>query len=323
MYLIRFDMRAPEKGATPASLYQAAIEMSAWSETRGCVVAVLSEHHASPDGYLPSPLILASAIAARTEHLLINIAALVLPLYDPIKVAEDIAVLDILAQGRVSYVMAMGYRDEEYAMFGVERRQRARRLEANIRALRQAWSGEPFHFEGREVHATPTPFTPGGPSLALGGGTLQAARRAGRLGMDLLASSATPGLEEAYREEASRAGQTPGNCRVPDGAPTTVFVAEDLDRAWERLGPYLLHDAQSYAAWLKDQPAASRSLAQTIDELRTEQGSYRIVTPEGAADLIRQHGILSLQPLCGGTPPELGWETLKLVHEKVLPALAS
>ncbi len=321
MYLIRFDMRAPEHGAPTTELYPAALEMSAWGEKNGCVVVVLSEHHCSPDGYLPSPLVLATAVAARTENILINIAALILPLYDPIKVAEDMVVLDILSRGRVSYVLAMGYRDEEYAMFGVERKRRAKILEAKIEALQKAFTGEPFEFDGRPAHVTPRPVTPGGPSLALGGGSLVAARRAARFGLDLMASGGTPGLEEAYREEAARVGRAPGNCRIPDGAPTSVFVVEDLDRGWETIGPYVLHDAKTYGAWLKDQDTASRSGAQTIDDLRAEQGAYRIVTPGGAADLIRKHGILALQPLCGGAPPELGWASMKLVADKVLPSL--
>ena len=64
MFSLRFDMRAPQPGATTVDLYSAAIEMSAWADTRGCGALVLCEHHASPDGYLPAPLLLASAIAA-------------------------------------------------------------------------------------------------------------------------------------------------------------------------------------------------------------------------------------------------------------------
>lgn len=321
MYLIRFDMRAPEHGAPTSELYPAALEMAAWGESNGCLAAVISEHHSSPDGYLPSPLVLATAMAARTERLFINVAALLLPLYDPIKLAEDMIVLDILSRGRVSYVMGMGYRDEEYAMFGIERRRRAKILEAKIAALQSALAGERFEYEGRAVHVTPSPFSPGGPSLALGGGSLVAARRAARFGLDLAASGATPGLEEAYREEAARVGREPGTCRVPDGAPLSLFVAKDVDRAWEQLGPYLLHDATTYAAWLKDQDTASKSTAQTIDELRAQKGAYRIVTPPEAVEIIRQHGLLSLQPLCGGAPPELGWASLRLIKDEVLPAL--
>lgn len=321
MYLMRFDMRAPDIGAPTTELYPAALEMCTWGESNGCVAAIVSEHHCSPDGYLPSPMILATAIASRTERLFINIAALILPLYDPIKVAEDMIVLDILSKGRVGYTLAMGYRDEEYAMFGVERRRRAKVLEAKIAAVQKVFAGEPFEYEGRPIHVTPKPFTPGGPMLALGGGSLVAARRAARYGLDLMASGATPGLEEAYREEAARVGREPGTCRVPAGEPMCVFVAEDVDRGWERIGPHLLHDAHMYGKWLDTQDTATKSMARTVDDLRGENGPYQILTPTEAADCIRKHGVLNLMPLCGGTPPELGWESLRLVAEKVLPSL--
>ena len=117
--MLRFDMRAPESGAPIVDLYQAAVDMAEWGETNGCLAALISEHHTSPDGYLPSPLLLATAIAARTTTLPIIIGALLLNFYDPVKVAEDMIVLDIVSRGRVSYVIGLGYRPEEYDMFGV------------------------------------------------------------------------------------------------------------------------------------------------------------------------------------------------------------
>ena len=87
---------------------------------------MVSEHHAVDDGYLPSPLIVASAIAARTSEIAISIAALLVPLYDPVKLAEDIAVLDHVSRGRVSYVAGIGYRPAEYASLGRSYADRAR-----------------------------------------------------------------------------------------------------------------------------------------------------------------------------------------------------
>ena len=95
---IRFDLRsAPEIGAQHAALYAAALEMSAWADRLGIDSAVVSEHHFTDDGYLPSPIVLASAIAAKTERIAITIAALLAPLHDPLRLAEDLAVLDILS----------------------------------------------------------------------------------------------------------------------------------------------------------------------------------------------------------------------------------
>src|SRR3954467_1432013 len=101
--MMRFDLRAPASGAPRAELYAAALDMAAWAETRGCVSAVLCEHHTSDDGYLPSPLILASAMAARTTTLPITIAVVLLPLYDPVRLAEEMAVLDIISNGTGSH----------------------------------------------------------------------------------------------------------------------------------------------------------------------------------------------------------------------------
>jgi alkanesulfonate monooxygenase SsuD/methylene tetrahydromethanopterin reductase-like flavin-dependent oxidoreductase (luciferase family) len=322
VFTIRFDMRAPATGAPIADLYAAAIEMAEWAEAHGALTAILSEHHASADGYLPAPLVLASAMAARTTTLPITVAALLLPLHDPIRLAEDMAVLDIVSGGRVAYVAGLGYRPEEYAMFGRSLGGRGRRMEECLTALRTAWTGEPFEFEGRPVQVTPVPTTPGGPMLMYGGGSIAAARRAARFGLSFFAQTSGPDLEAAYLDECGRAGTTPGMCIVPaPDAATSVFVAEDPDAAWAELGPYLLHDARMYASWLLDASAASRSDATTVADLRAEHGAYRVLTPDEAVDYVHTTGPLTLHPLCGGCPPGLAWASLDLVATKVLPAL--
>ncbi len=122
MFTMRFSQRSvTEDPAALAELYAATIDMCAWAEEHGALAAILSQHHAVDDGYLPSPVPLASAIAARTNTLPINVAALLLALYEPVKLAEDLAVVDLISRGRVSYVIGIGYRDEEFDMFGVER----------------------------------------------------------------------------------------------------------------------------------------------------------------------------------------------------------
>jgi alkanesulfonate monooxygenase SsuD/methylene tetrahydromethanopterin reductase-like flavin-dependent oxidoreductase (luciferase family) len=324
VYTLRFDMRAPS--ADPSSitdLYRAAIEMAAWGEEHGCLSALISEHHSSSDGYLPSPLVLASAIAARTSSLPVIVGALLLNFYDPIKLAEDIAVLDIVSGGRVAYIIGLGYRPEEYAMFGVEMAERGKVIEAKLTALRQALAGEVFDFEGRRVHVTPAPISAGGPALMYGGHSTAAARRAGRFGLDFFAEGDRPGLEAAYRSAAAEAGSKSGNCIIPAGGnPTTLFIAEDLDSAWDRIGPSMLHDAQMYGSWMGDtHDAASKSAATTVEELRAEEGPYQIVTPPAAVEMIQGGQPLSFQPLCGGLSPEVAWESLHLLSARVLPAL--
>ena len=324
MFMMRFDMRVPaDSRASSSELYAAALDMAAWGEAKGCSMAVVSEHHGSPDGYLPSPLVFAAAVAGRTRTLPIQVAALIVPLHDPVRLAEDMAVLDIASGGRVSYVVAVGYRAEEYAMFGRELKARGRRMEASLEVLHRAWTGEPFEYEGRPVRVTPVPATPGGPPMMMGGNSPVAARRAARFGMGFLAQGGDPSLQSLYTEECKKQGITPGPCIIPpDGAPMSVFIAEDPDRAWAELGPYLLHDARMYAAWLGTAESASLSRAATVESLRAEQGAYRIYTPDEAIAAVRSYGVLMLHPLCGGLPPDLAWPTLELMARKVLPGLA-
>jgi alkanesulfonate monooxygenase SsuD/methylene tetrahydromethanopterin reductase-like flavin-dependent oxidoreductase (luciferase family) len=320
MFALRFDMRLRDGDASAPALYRAAIEMAAWGEQHGAALAMVSEHHASSDGYLPAPIVLASALAARTRKLPIQVAALLVPLHDPIELAEQMAVLDIISNGRVSYVCALGYRPEEYAMFGRELRSRGKRMEACLAAMKRAWTGEPFEYEGRRVHVTPRPLTPGGPPLFMGGNAPEAVRRAARLGMGMLTMGGNPQLGAIYQAACKEYGTQPQLFVNPVGdSPNTCFVARDVDKAWRELGPYLLHDAAMYASWFQQMDSITKSTALTVDSLRAENGNYRIFTPEEALERIRKHGMLMLQPLCGGLPPKLAWESLELLASDVLP----
>jgi hypothetical protein len=94
---------------------------------------------------------------------------------------------------------------------------------------------------------------------------------------------------------------------VPN-TPTAVFVADDLDRAWDELGPFLLHDALTAAGYRHgDNSVASISHAHTVPELRRAGGPYQILTVDEAAGYIRSGRPLPLLPLCGGLPPDVAW----------------
>ena len=248
--------------------------MCAYAETRGAIVAVLSEHHAAQDGHLPSPLILASAIAARTERLAILLAAVVLPFWDPVRLAEEVSVLDIISKGRVWYAFGIGHSPEEYEHFGVNTRQRGRLADENLALLLRLLKGEAVIHEGRRIHVTPPCATPDGPPIMIAGGSPAAAKRAARHGLGFISQVNSPGLKELYESECRAIGQEPGLTQFPDGsAPTAVFVADDVDRAWDELGPYLLHDAMTAAAYRHgDDTVASISRAQSVEDLRAAPG---------------------------------------------------
>lgn len=314
IFTMRFAMRSRTADSSArADLYAGTLDMCAWAESRGCMAAIVSQHHGVPDGYLPSPIPVAAAIAARTSTLHVSVAALLLALYEPAKLAEDLAVVDLLSRGRVSYVVGIGYRDEEFAMFGVDRRTRAQITEMRIGVLRKLWAGQTVEIDGRPVTVTPAPYSPGGPMLAYGGGSEAAARRAGRLGMFFVAETHDSDLRAAYLDEAARAGVAPVGWAFPEtGVPLTVFVADDPDRAWADIGEYLLADATSYAEWNSYRTGtASVSFATTVSELKAEQGAYQIVTPEQARAFVARGVPLGLQPLVGGLSPDRAWPYLE------------
>ncbi|MCW2650224.1 MAG: hypothetical protein JWR32_1200 [Mycobacterium sp.] len=286
--------------------------MCAWAEDRACIAAVLCEHHGSDDGYLPSPLMLASAIAARTHHLALSLVV-ILPFYEPVRLAEDMAVLDILSGGRASFVLGLGYRSEEYEHFGLPLRDRGLLADEKIGLLRRLLAGETVVHDGRRITVTPRPQTAGGPALMWGGGSLAAARRAGRYGLGLLANASVAGMREAYESACHEHRHPPGPALLPDrDTPSVCFVADDVEEAWAELGEYLFHDARSYAEWNPDnETSAGISRAKSVAELRDTSTSHVIIPVWEAVSRVRGGEMLNLAPLCGGLPPEIAWPYLK------------
>jgi len=240
-------------------------------------------------------------------------AAALLPFYDPIRLAEDMAVLDIISKGRVSYTLGLGYRPEEFEMYGIDWKQRGAVVEEKLQLLLKAKTGEPFEHEGRRVHVTPAPVTPGGPMVMWGGGSIAAAKRAGRYGLGFFAQSDLAGMKEAYEESCREHGHEPGMAQLPPkDAATTMFVADDVDKAWDEIGEYILHDVKMYGDWNPgDETTASISHAQTVDELRATSPAHKIYSTNEAIELVRNGVPLMLMPLCGGIPPEIAWPYLE------------
>ena len=317
---LRFDLRVPEFAATThARQYEAALDMAAWADRVGLDAVILSEHHGAPDGYLPAPLTLGAAMLGRTERILLNVAAVLAPLHDPVRLAEQLAVLDLCAPGRVSIVAGLGYRTVEFEMAGVDRRQRGRLLDEAVEVMRQAWTGEPFPWRGREVVVTPKPATTGGPPILIGGSTDVAARRAARLHCGFSPALGDPQLAQTYEEECAAVGFDAGFCALPSG-PGFVFVAEDPEAAWKTIGPSALFDAQTYARWQEGQQRSAVDVigAQTWEDVR-DSGVYRVVTPDECVALAEEVGAVMLHPLMGGITPEVAWESLDLFERAVLP----
>lgn len=316
---IRFDLRVPPMStATHADQYAACLDMCEWADGLGLDIVVLSEHHGVDDGYMSAPLTLAAAIAGRTKNIRINVAALLAPLHDPIRLAEQLATLDLVSNSRVSLVAGLGYRQEEFDMAGVDRKQRGKLLDECVQVLRQAWTGEPFAWRGRTVRVTPKPKSP--PMVLIGGSTEKAAKRAARLRAGFFPAIGDPKLAALYEEECKKNDFSGGFVALP-GGPGFVHVSNDPQADWERIGPHALYDAQTYHAWqTHDQRSQVHVDATTIDDVK-KSGVYEVVTPDQCVALAEQQGRIILHPLMGGLSPDLAWAGLRLFEKEVLPRI--
>lgn len=315
---LHYDFRAPAFGTPIKDLYSAAVEQCIWGERNGFSGVGLSSHHGCDDDYGPSPIVAAAAIASRTSAMRL-VPILALPLHDPLRLAEDVAVLDIISGGRVDLLVVAGYRVEEYEMFGLAFSDRGRLMEEGVTALKQAWTGEPFSYRGRSVRVRPTPLQQPRPTIIMAGDSRGAARRAARLG-DAYSAMAGGDSWRFYAEACEEMGrEVPAR---PTGQKTMfVHVTVDPDRAWAQLGRHLLHVNNSYAAWMTaDGRSPSYHHADSLEELRRQEVFKILTVDECVAFAIAQDGLF-LDPLCGGLPLEAAWESLGLIESEVLPRL--
>jgi alkanesulfonate monooxygenase SsuD/methylene tetrahydromethanopterin reductase-like flavin-dependent oxidoreductase (luciferase family) len=323
--ILRFNMIMPELERVENSRrHQAMLEMCRYADANGFDGISLEEHHGAFNGWSSSPLILAGLIFGATQKLQITISALLVPLHDPLRIAEDIAALDLASGGRLMVIAGIGYRPEEYAAHGKDWANRGALMDESITTLLAAWTGEPFEYRGTTVQVTPAPGTDPHPMLMIGGTSKIAVRRAARFGLPFFAAAHVPGLSEYYSEQCAANG-TSGFYISASKATAMIHIAEDPDKAWAELGHHFLHEATVYAGWqTPDIHSAVHSDATTVEELRAE-GTYRVLTPNETVELCKQMGPfdgLTMHPLCGGMPIDEAWSSIHLAAEAVLPELA-
>lgn len=221
---LMYSLQAPERfGVTAGQVYRDALDQLAWVDEHapGIDSVWLTEHHGFPDGYLPSPMIGAAAVAARTRRIRIAQGIVLLPLYGhPLRLAEDSAVIDQLSNGRFELGVGMGYRQDEFDAFGLELRTRKGRFDEGLDIIEQAFTGERFSYEGRYYNVlggivTPPPVQSPLP-IWLGAATPVSRRRVAERGHNLLISLLTDihhtGAQfadfRASQEATGRSGRT-------------------------------------------------------------------------------------------------------------------
>lgn len=314
---IGFDMRVPDFAeASSVEMYAAALDMVAYADEYGIDKVDFQEHHQSPDGYLPTPFLMACAAAARTKRIALVPGAVILPFHDPVQVAEQIAVGDLISGGRMYTVLAAGYSEREFAAFRVSLKDRARLMDDGLDIILRALSGERFMDRGREVFVRPLPSRPPREIVYGGGGSPASARRAARFGLSMWPMN--HGIIADYEGECQRLGKLPGRYIR---SSKSVYVTDDPERSWHEIGPHVLHNARSYSAWSASHQVSTSPMhgLDTLEKVLAS-GVISVVTPDEAVAIGMENAI-ALQPLMGGLKPELGWKSLEMFVAKVLPRI--
>jgi alkanesulfonate monooxygenase SsuD/methylene tetrahydromethanopterin reductase-like flavin-dependent oxidoreductase (luciferase family) len=227
-------------------MYDEVLRHAVEAERMGFDGFALTEHHFWYDGYCPSLLTVLAGIARRTERITLLPLAMLLPLRDPLRAAEEIAVLDHLSRGRLALGFGYGYRSEEFEGFELDKKGRGTRFSEQIEILRAAFADDGFSHDGKyysysDVSMSPKPAQKPHPPFWLAGGTQAAtARRAGRLGISFCAAGTAQPVEQIealigeYKAAANEAGVPESQQKLGIAVDTLVGETQaDIDRVIE------------------------------------------------------------------------------------------
>lgn len=327
--------RYPGDPRTDEELYAEALTLAEDAERLGFDSVWTSEHHFVDDAYLPSVLPLCAAIAARTETISVGTALLLAPLHEPLRLAEDAAVVDLIAGGRLVLGVGLGWREEEFEGLGVPLAERVPRLEDAVEVCRQAWRGDLVtggaHLRYPGVPVRPLPTRPGGPSIWIGALADPAVRRAGRIADGFMATEVTPATLREQVETARRARDEAGRegpFTISVHLPTFAWHGED---GWD-----LVRDPHRYVGWKYEDmdgarartgaPPAPPPIDADLDTQLREQIVFG--SPDEVAERIRAladaaggdlHYIARLY--FPGMPFDVQREALRIFAEEVAPQL--
>ena len=255
MHFGLFFLMQRDPAWSEAAVYDAELGQMRFAEECGFESVWVAEHHFSDYGLCPAPPVLAAHVAARTQRLRVGMAVSLLPLHDPVMLAEQLAVLDQVSGGRVDVGIGRGRPGQEYEAFGTGYDESRDRIEEGITLMQRCWSGERFSFRGRfrtveDLRVTPRPRQEPHPPLFLAANSADTDLFAARLGLPTLSSFFIPAAElrrrrTAYREEAVASGHTPpATATLLDQSwgMRVVFVAPDRNAAVAAVeGPFMAY----------------------------------------------------------------------------------
>jgi alkanesulfonate monooxygenase SsuD/methylene tetrahydromethanopterin reductase-like flavin-dependent oxidoreductase (luciferase family) len=324
-----YDFRQKLPLGDYARFYAECFEEIEEAERLGYAGVWLSEHHFVDDGYLPSPLVVAAAIAARTERMTIGTNVLLLPMHHPLRVAEDAAVVDLVSGGRFVLGVGQGYVQHEFEVLGFNRRYRPSLFEEGVEIIRRAWEEGRIGFEGSRWRFEDLPFGPRPerrPPIYIGAFADPAIDRAARMADGFLASAGGGAFVETYRkvkEALARHGRADED--FPYVASGVAYVSEDPERARSDVAPAIAYQRSRYAEWGTDRESPEPEPIQPED-LPWER--YLVGTPDEVAEgLIELHQEAPYDHFCfwarlPGITHEQALENMRLFASEVVPRVS-
>ena len=273
---IRFDMRrAPFSSVTEAEQHEQCVQMARFADEHGFSVVTISEHHGVD--FISAPTTLAGVLLGATRRVQVMVNALLLTLHDPIRLAEQVATLDLVSGGRFTLVAGLGYRPEDSRWPASTGAGAAPSPRSTSRcSVRHGPAALRLARPHCHRHADPGPSRGvSGVGRRLGPPVCGASRPAA---LPFFTMSTDPAIGEIYRQECEKsATHRDSSCAR---GPLFVHVATDPDAAWEQIAPYAVYDAVSYNSWQTgDHDNVAASDASTAEQLR-ESGMWQVVTPE-------------------------------------------
>lgn len=279
--------RPPESAASDADVYADLLELAVSADTLGFDSFWLSEHHFVDDGYMPSLLPVAAAVAARTRSVKIGTGVILAPFHDPIRLAEDAATVDLISRGRLVLGIGAGWRAAEFSGFGVPSTGLGTVIDETVEILRAAWGDGtvPAQPPRTPVSVTPKPHRSPGPPIWIGARSRAGIRRAARIADGFLAARVSPDQLATQVAELHAGLDATGRSRDAVDVAVHVPVFVTADRAWETVASYV-----HYLEWKYAEMASSDS-----------DGRPPAAVPPldaGRAEVLRQTGLF-------GTPDEV------------------
>lgn len=287
-----FDMRNPGPWQKPwADHYREHLEFVAWTETLGFEQVWIAEHHCDEDGYCPSPLVVCAALAGMTKTMRLSTGIGLAPFYHPTRLAEDVAVLDIISNGRIELALGLGYLHREFDAYGIDVRSRGRRTDEILQILRPLWRGETVSFEGEfyrleKARIFPLPIQQPHIPIYIGGAVKAGYRRAAKYGDGYFGP--TESIAD-YIAAVSEAGKDKSSGRVSliGTSDSWLIVADDPVKAMAEVAPHYFYQYNVYAKWLEEGDFVLPKM--DIEQFK-RSGILNVLAPTDAIEHVRARG---------------------------------